>query len=1024
MPDTSIFLIKEKNYMLSFKKTVNITGLIVLAITSVVYFMSVERTGSLWDCGEFILGAYKLQVVHPPGAGLFILVGRLFTWVADIVSDKPSDIAFAVNLMSGLCSALAAMFIAWVTMILGKIALVGSAGETSDSENVALSFAGLAAGLATAFSTSIWFSAVEGEVYAMSTMFTAFTFWSAIKWYNLPNNNNGDRWLIFSLFVAGLSVGIHLLSILAFPMIALLYYFKKYEKRSLKGAFVSMLAGIGLLVFLMKVVIVGIPTLWKNFELFTVNTLGLPIHSGLLPTVLVLMGLAFYLFRYAEKHKSQVMQNLVMIASLLVIGYSTIGIVVVRANADTPVNMNTPSNVMRLIPYLNREQYGERPLVKGPHYLAKPYDVDREERYGLVGDQYKKVDEKFDYLYRDNDKILFPRIGHSDRLELHNEWRRVLTGSTSGKPGFLYNMAFFFKYQIGWMYTRYFMWNFTGKQNSEQGFFPWDVRNGHWISGIKFIDDARLYNTDKLPASMAKEQSRNKYYFLPLIFGLLGVFFHLFRSKKEFLAILLLFLIAGLGIIIYSNQPPQEPRERDYVLVGSFMTFCVWIGLGVLAIFSLLRERLKMKGMVPAVVAGLLVLTAPVIMGFQNFDDHDRSEHYASRDYAANFLNSVDKNAIIFTYGDNDTYPLWYAQEVENIRRDVRVVNLSLIQVDWYIEKLRNKVNESDPIKLTIGSEGYTGKSLNQIFFPEQDNGGTLNLLDALGAMNKTSNRPSWPNHRLSIPIDQNKIAASGLFNLDSLPIQDIVIDLPANKQYLTKDEIAILDVVASNIYERPIYFAVTCKNEKLMNLNDYMQLEGLALRVIPTKSQSDRSLSIYGSGRVALDKAYNNIMTHWAWGNFDKIDTHIDNSYMAEVQAMKYTMLRTALGFLYAKDNAKASDIVNKYFEGFPNMNFRYDAGISPFLNILVQAQDFESVKKNVSILTEEVVQQGEFLLSLDPSDLFSFDQDLDMAIQGLNEVLSTSSRINDEAYAAEIKTKVGSLQQDLTQLRASITQ
>lgn len=1010
--------------MSSFKKAVNITGIVVLAIASIVYFMSAERTGSLWDCGEFILGAYKLQVVHPPGAGLFILVGRLFTWVADVVSDNPSDIAFAVNLMSGLCSALAAMFIAWVTMILGKIALVGSDGETSSSENVALSFAGLAAGLATAFSTSIWFSAVEGEVYAMSTMFTAFTFWTAIKWYHLPNNNDSDRWLILSLFIAGLSVGIHLLSILAFPTIALLYYFKKYENRSLKGAFISMVAGIVLLVFVMKIVIVGIPSLWKNFELFTVNTLGMPIHSGLIPTVAAIMGLAYYLFRYAEKKKSQLLQNLVMVASLLVIGYSTIGIVVVRANADTPVNMNTPSNVMRLIPYLNREQYGERPLVKGPHYLAKPVDVDREERYGLVGDKYKKVDEKFDYIYRDNDKIMFPRIGHSDREALHNEWRRVLTGSSKGKPGFGYNMAFLFKYQIGWMYTRYFMWNFAGKQNSEQGFFPWDVRNGHWVSGIKAIDDARLYNTDKLPDSMAKEQSNNKYFFLPLIFGLLGVFFHLFRSKKEFLAILLLFLIAGLGIIIYSNQPPQEPRERDYVLVGSFMTFCVWIGLGVLALFSLLRERFNMKGMVPAVVAGLLVLTAPIIMGFQNFDDHDRSEHFASRDYAANFLNSLDKNAIIFTYGDNDTYPLWYAQEVENIRRDVRVVNLSLIQVDWYIEKLRNKVNDSDPIKLTISSEAYTGKALNQIFFPERDNGELLNLPDALSAMNKATNRPSWPNHKLNIPIDEAKIKASGIFDMDSLPIQDILVNLPANKQYLTKDEIAILDVVASNIYERPIYFAVTCKNEKLMNLNDYMQLEGLALRVVPTKSTSDRSLAIYGSGRVALDKAYDNIMNNWAWGNFDKIDTHIDNSYMAEVQAMKYTMLRTALGHLYARDNAKAADVANKFFEAFPNMNFRYDAGITPFINVLLQAQDFDNAKKNISILTNEIVQQGEFLLSLDSEDLFSFDQDLDMAIQGISEVLSSSGKVNDAAYASEIKTKIGSLQQDLSQLRASINQ
>jgi hypothetical protein len=1008
--------------MLSFKKTVNYTGLLVLAITSIVYFMSVERTGSLWDCGEFILGAYKLQVVHPPGAGLFILVGRMFTWVAELISDNPSDIAFAVNLMSGFSSALAAMFMAWVAMILGKMTMVGRTDEPTGGENIALAFAGLAAGLTTAFCTSIWFSAVEGEVYAMSTMFTAFTVWAAIKWYHLPNEVENDRWLILSIFIAGLSVGIHLLSILAFPTIALLYYFKKYEKHNLKGAFVSMFLGVVFLVFVMKVIIVGIPTIWKNFELFFVNTLGLPVHSGLIPTVAALMFLAYFLFKYAEKKQSQLIQNLTMVACLLVIGYSTIGTVVVRANADTPVNMNTPSNVMRLIPYLNREQYGERPLLKGPHYMARPYNVDKEDRYGLVGDTYKKIDEKYEYIYRDSDKMLFPRIGHSDRVELHNAWRRVLTGSSSGKPGMGYNMQFMMKYQVGWMYFRYFMWNFAGRQNSDQGFFPWDKRHGHWLSGVDFIDEARLHNFDELPESVKNDPSRNKYYFIPLIFGLIGLFYHYRKKRKDFLALFLMFVIAGLGIIIYSNQPPQEPRERDYVLVGSFMIYCVWIGMAVLAIFNLLREKVNLKGMTPALIAGILVLSAPIIMGFENFDDHDRSEHYASRDYASNFLNSVDENAIIFTYGDNDTYPLWYAQEVEGIRRDVRVVNLSLIQVDWYIDKLRNKVNDSEPIKLTIGSEAYRGKNLNQIFFPEKDSGRPMNLNELLKAMDKNVSRPQWPSRNLVIPIDENKIRSSSIFNLDSLPISNLEIQLPNSTQYITKDEIAILDLIASNIYERPIYFAVTCKNEKLMRLNDFTQLEGLALRVVPVRSRSDRSLAIYGSGRVAADKAYENITQKWAWGNFDNYQTHIDKSYMAEVQAMKFTMLRTALTFLNEGNKQRAAEVANTYFKAFPNMNFRYDAGVTPFINVLVQAEDFESAKKHIGILTDELVQDANFLLSLSTESLASFSGEVDMTAQGLNEVQSLASRVNDEGFAGEIVAKVGNLGQEINQLRQLI--
>jgi hypothetical protein len=909
-------------------------------------------------------------------------------------------------------------------MILGKMAMVGRSEEVSSSENLALSLAGLVAGLATAFSTSVWFSAVEGEVYAMSTMFTAFTLWAALKWYHLPNNNENDRWLIFSLFVAGLSVGIHLLSILAFPTIALLYYYKKYKSHNLKGAFFSILAGMGLLVFVMKIIIVGIPTIWKNFELFTVNTLGLPFHSGLVPTLLVLGGLTYYLFKLASKRKSQLLQNLVLSATLLVIAYSTIGIVLVRSNADTPVNMNTPSDVMRLIPYLNREQYGERPLVKGPHYMAAPYNVDREERYGRVGDSYKITNEKFDYIYRDNDKMLFPRIGHSDRVPLHNAWRNYLMGSSSGKPGMAYNIKFMLNYQFGWMYFRYFMWNFTGKQNSVQGVFPWDNRHGHWISGIDFIDEARLHNLDELPDQVKNDPSRNKYYFLQLIFGIFGLFYHYKMNRKDFLAILLLFLIAGLGIIIYSNQPPQEPRERDYVLVGSFITFCIWIGMGVLAMFNLLRSRLNMKGLAPALIAGVMVLSAPIIMGFQNFDDHDRSEHFASRDYAANFLNSVDENAIIFTYGDNDTYPLWYAQEVENIRRDVRVVNLSLIQVDWYIDKLRNKVNDSPPINLTIGSDAYRGKNLNQIFLPDGPAKKPINLVEILKVMNKSQAQAQWPSKQYVIPVDQNRIRSSNLFSLDSLPLTDIVINIPESSKYITKDEIAIMDVIASNIYDRPIYFAVTCKNEKLMNLNDYTQLEGLGLRVIPVKSRSDRSLSIYGSGRVAPDKAYDNIMGKWQWGNFDKVDTHIDNSYMAEVQAMKFTMLRTAMAFLNQGDKQLAADVANKYFEAFPNMNFRFDAGITPFLSVLIHAQVFDSTKKQISTLLHESVQQANFLLSLDSDDLSSFSSDVDMTMQGINDAVNYSTRVNDATFESQMKEKAGTLGQQMAQLRGVINQ
>jgi Protein of unknown function (DUF2723) len=694
--------------MQSLKKVSNISGLIVLLVSFLVYYHSVERTGSLWDCGEFILGAYKLQVVHPPGAGLFVIVGRIFAWLATVFSNNPEDIAFFVNLMSGLCTAVGAMMIAWTTIMFGKLALVGSQSETTVPQNIALGFGGIVAGLAMAFSTSIWFSAVEGEVYGMSTMFTAMTIWAATKYYYLEDKDEANRWLVLSIFVSGMSVGVHLLSILSLPAVALLVYYKNYKDHNLKGALIAMGLGVVGIIFIMKIVIVGIPTLWKNMELLMVNSLGLPIHSGLVPTMMIVTGLSYLALKYAHNKKNQLLQIAAISAVLVIVAFSTIGVVVIRASADTPINMNVPSDAMRLLPYLNREQYGERPLISGPHYDAKPADVSREPRYGIVGDRYEIVDEKYDYVYNQKDKILFPRIGHTDqgRPDLHRMWRESLNGNSSGKPSMGYNLQFLFHYQLGWMYVRYFMWNFVGRQTAEQGTFPWDVSRGHWQSGITAIDEARLYKMDKLPDAIKNDESRNTYYFLPLIFGLLGLIFHYIQKREEFIVLLILFVITGVGIIIYSNQPPNEPRERDYVLVGSFMTFCIWIGMGVIALYHYLSQ--KMQGIAPALIAGVLVLSAPVIMGFQNYDDSSRKHIKGSRDYASNFLNSVAPNAIIFTYGDNDTYPLWYAQEVENIRRDVRVVNLSLIAVDWYINKLRTKVNESAPIKLTLTEEEKT----------------------------------------------------------------------------------------------------------------------------------------------------------------------------------------------------------------------------------------------------------------------------------------------------------------------------
>lgn len=1000
------------------KRLAVITGWIVFAIAFVVYCFSVEPTGSLWDCGEFILGAYKLQVVHPPGAPLFLLVGRLFAWVADVFSSNPEDIAFAVNLMSGACTALASAFVAWTTIIFARLSLVGRNQPINLEQTLVTCGAGLAAGLATAFSTSIWFSAVEGEVYAMSTMFTTLTVWAAVKWYGMEDTPQADRWLIFAIYAAGLSIGVHLLSLLTFPALGLLYYFKKYKSFNFGGLLLAMIAGALMIPIVQKVVIVGVPLLWSKMEMLMVNGFGMPIHSGVIPTLLILIGLSYFAIRWARKRNNGLAERVFVALIFLVISFSTIGVVVIRANANTPINMNNPSDAMRLIPYLNREQYGERPLIRGPHFAADPIDTEREDRYGIVGDHYEVVDQKLSYIYRDEDKILLPRISHSDgnRPQLYKRW---MGGDKKAEPSMAFNLEFLFRYQIGWMYWRYFMWNFVGRENGEQGTEPWNPKSGHWISGINFLDSARLFNMDKMPESMKNNQARNRYFFLPLIMGIIGLIFQFNRQKRDFTAMLMLFLFTGLGIIFYSNQPPNEPRERDYVLVGSFFTFCIWIGLAVPSIYAAIKKRITTSGSLVPVLSTAIVLAAPAIMLFQNFDDHSRRFHYASRDYASNFLESLDPNAIMFTYGDNDTYPLWYAQEVEGIRRDVRIVNLSLIAVDWYIEGLRRKVNDSAPIKLTIPAESYRGNKRNQIFYlPGKSSANEMPLDQALAFLAKdnpqtiqgTKLDTYLPSNNLYIPIDPARALSTGLLTEGDTGKFVTKIPLTLDKQYITKDQLAVMDVLMSNIYDRPVYFSVTCQDSKLLNLQDFTQMEGLGLRVIPVKTPSQEEFYIYGSGRVQLDKVHERVTKKWRWGNFDKKRLYVDNSYGASIQAQKMIMWRASEKMVNAGKNQQAIEVTDAFFTGFPNMNFPYDARTLPHINVYIRAGALDKAKEHLRILAGEMADYMEFFNSIDEDDLKAgFSLDYRLTTNAIDEILKVSKTLQDDAFAQEMESVLG---------------
>ena len=1002
--------------MNNYHKIVNAAGWIVFTIAFTVYFFTVERTGSLWDCGEFITGAYKLEVVHPPGAALFLLIGRMFTMVAEIFSNEGSVISHSVNLLSGMSSAFMAMMVCWITIILGRLMLKGGREEMpTDGETLVLGFSGAVGGLTAAFCTSIWFSAVEGEVYSMSTFFTALTLWAMIKWYILPDTPKSDRWLVFAVYAAGLSTGVHLLSLLTFPALALFYYFKKYENHNIGGIIAAGLGGVLALVFVQRIVIVGIPTLWAKLEVLMVNVFGMPFHSGIFPLLLILGALTFFGFKYIHSKRHQTLQVVFMSMVMTVIAFSTIGVVVIRANADTPINMNAPSDPLRLIPYLNREQYGERPLLKGPTFDAEIVGTNSEDRKGRKGDSYKTIDRKLSYKFDKRKEIIFPRIGHYEmgRPRQHKQWMGLDPDKPlpPGRPNASDNFNFFWKYQIQWMYVRYFMWNFAGRQNATQGYYPSDKTRGHWASGIPFIDNARLFDYTNAPDKVKNEKAYNKYFFLPFLLGLFGMLIHLVKRPKDFFALFTLFIITGIGIIIYSNQPPNEPRERDYVLAGSFFTYSIWVGMGVLAIFNLLRA--KMKDSTAAMVAGVLALTAPAIMCVQNWDDHSRRHHTGASDYARNFLESCEENAIIFTYGDNDTYPLWYAQETEGIRTDVRVVNLSLIAVDWYINQQRRKINNSPPLKMTIPAEAIQGYKRSQVPVDTR-NESPMSLPQALKFVAEDHRQGQqgqfdsyFPAKNLYIPIDRNRAVSTGMISPRDTNFVDKISFSLGNKSGLIKGDMAVLDIISSNINDRPIYFAVTCREESLLGLGDYLQLEGLALRLVPKKSNGDPRLGIIGKGSVASEKLYDNVMNKFKWGNFDKHELFVDRSYLPSVQSHRLTMLRACEDLLNRGQKQKAGNLAKKYFEAFPHMNFAMDEQSIPMIRVLVNSGNCDTAKPLIKTLANEAKQYLDFFEPMTVSEMRQngwIEKYAYMIQRTKDEVTRISANCNDQAFTTEI--------------------
>jgi hypothetical protein len=948
--------------------------------------MTAEKNGSLWDCGEFVASCFKLQIPHPPGAPLFVIIGRFFIV---LFGDNPETAAKAVNIMSALASSFTILFLFWtITHFARKLVNPDVNTMTPNHINTIMG-AGIVGALAYTFSDSFWYSAVEGEVYALSSFFTALVFWAMLKWEHQVDKDsrtdttdaghvNADRWIVFIFFMMGLSIGVHLLNLLTIPAIVMIYYFKRYEVTKW-GTFWAFVIGCAITGIVQKFVIQSTIGLAGKFDILFVNSFNLPFFSGFAFFFLLLALLIWVGLKYAAKKGYYFLRLGLWCITFMLLGYSSYLTTMIRSSADPGVDMYNVDNPMSLVGYLGREQYGDFPLVYGQMFTAQSRNTDREEgatRYQKSDKEYIEIGKEIKEIFAPEDQMLFPRVWDRSNDQSHADYYAEFlgignstdpkmmspeTGQYERRPTFADNIRFFIGYQNYWMYVRYFMWNFGGKQNDVQGVYAWNVRDGNWKSGIPFVDNTMYGPQEKLPETIRNNKANNKLFALPLILGLLGLFFHYQRHRRDFIVNFLLFFFTGFAIVVYLNQAGNQPRERDYAYVGSFYAFAVWIGLAIPALVALAKEKTTsllqkilvgagvvyivtgvaaviasrgdfqqflgwlLLGAVGSVVTAALVfaikalknesamvpaafaislLAVPVWMGIQEWDDHDRSNKLMAPDLARNYLESCAPNAILFTFGDNDTYPLWYAQEVQGLRPDVRVINYSLLGIDWYINQMRYKINQSAPIDVIWSKEQIEGEKLNYAIVDNRTPG-TLDLYDALKNWVGTSDPnkmyggqgellPMIPSNKLTIPIDRAKVLANGTINATDQNVVD-TMTLQINRSYLLKNDLAVLAVIAANNWERPIYFSSQFDQ---LGFADYLRRDGMAFRLAPVANE-----------RVNGGWAYEKLMNEFRFGNADKPGVYFDEENRRHLNNIRQTFADVAaeIATKGKKDSAKA---------------------------------------------------------------------------------------------------------------------
>lgn len=1003
----------------AFKKLNRILGLLMGLIATAVYVMTMESSASLWDCGEFIAACYKQMVVHPPGAPLFVMIGRMFTLLA---GGDVTMVAYWMNFMSALCSGLSIMFLFWIVTHLGKRMMMRMKLLNSDAM-IPILGGGVVAALAGTFCTSIWFSAVEAEVYSMSLLFTAIVVWAICQWDERADDPQSDRWLLFIAFTMGCSIFVHWLNLLAIPALAFVYYFRRFEVTT-KGAFAALGVSILILGFILYGVITGFITLAAKIELMMVNSFGLPFNSGVILFFSLLIAAIVFALYYTYKKRMALAHNIALCITFMLIGYSTLTTVVIRSNANPNINMNAPKDIVSLSSYLLREQYGNRPFLRGHYYTSRPEDYKSTgKKYARGKDKYEVVGEKLDYVYNDREKkVLFPRIYDSNFTKDYERWLGLRPGQ---KPSYADNLKFFFKYQIGHMYFRYLMWNFTGRQNDEQGFGAGDMKNGNWLSGIGPIDSFFLGSQSNLPEYVENHPVRNTYYFLPFLLGLFGLVFHAHNDRRRFTAIMLLFLFTGIMIIIQGNSPPVEPRERDYIFAGSFYAFTIWLGIGVMGIWDLLRS--KINGKTAGVIALAIGLVPPLIMGYQNWDDHNRSGRTAARDFARNYLESCEENAIIFTQGDNDTYPLWYAQEVEGIRPDVRVVNLSLLGVDWYIEQIAVKVNEAAPVPMSMYKLNPDGSvAVNKIRGTERDAvpyienpevappGRSIELkqiMEFIGDKkyafrSRGEETNYYPTQNFKITVDTTAWKNRSEIHTDDKGKIAPALEWKMGKRTLLKNDLMVLDIIAQNAangWDRPIYFAISVNPSSYMGLQKYFQLEGLAYRLIPVEKSGDDPYT----GSVNSDIMYDNVVNKFTFGNIERPGIHVDSDLKRMLFNFRSNFARLAGALVEKGDTEKAVALMDRCQEIMPNEKMPYDMYWFPMIETYYDAKAPEKAAELTRKIAKNISEDAKYYRSLSGRYARSFEKDRQQAEQ----VLDLMARISTDKKQPDLAEEIRSL-------------